>query len=151
MSAANILPILLIREQRMQTKTQLRLIISLLIIVGLGAAMYKNQVLGFSFFPETKVNVWTIEAKIGFMAEGGPVKVILNGADNAGNMVALNQETVGEKYLFTKEYDEDGNVKGGIWEKESAEGEQVIFFRTSAYRMDKSSAPPRLRPLVRPI
>jgi hypothetical protein len=142
MSAANILPILLIREKRMQTKTQLRLIISLLIIVGLGAAMYKNQVLGFSFFPETKVNVWTIEAKIKFMAEGGPVKVILNGADNTGNMVALNQETVGEKYLFTKEYDEDGNVKGGIWEKESAEGEQVIFFRTSAYRMDERSESP---------
>lgn len=122
----------------MQTKTQLRLIISLLILVGLGAAIYKHQVLGFSFFPETKVKVWTIEAKIKFMAEGGPVKVNLNGADNAGNMVALNQETVGDNYLFTKEYDEKGNVTGGVWEKESAEGEQVIFFRTSVYRMDES-------------
>ena len=117
----------------MQTKTQLRLIILVLIVVGLGAAIYKNQVLGFSFFPETKVNVWTIEAKITFMAEGGPVKVILNGADNTSNMMVLNHETVGEKYLFTKEESDDGGVNG-VWEKESAEGEQVIFYRTSAYR-----------------
>lgn len=122
----------------MQTKTQLRLIISLLIIVGLGAAIYKNQVLGFSFFPETKVKVWTIEAKIEFMADGGPVKVTLNSADNSGNMVALNQETVGEKYLFSKEYNKAGDVTSGVWEKDSAEGKQVIFFRTSAYRMDEN-------------
>ena len=47
----------------MQTKTQLRLIIAILIVVGLGAAIYKNQVLGFPFFPETKVDVWTIGGK----------------------------------------------------------------------------------------
>lgn len=123
----------------MQTKTQLRLIITLLIIVGLGAAIYKNQVLGFPFFPETKVKVWTIEAKIKFMADGGPVEVTLNGANNSGNMLVLNQETVGEKYLFTKEYNEAGDVTSGVWEKDSAEGEQVIFFRTSAYRMDERS------------
>lgn len=122
----------------MQTKTQLRLIIGLLIFVGLGAALYKNQVLGFSFFPETKVDVWTIEAKIKFLADGGPVKVVLNRAENSGNMVILNQETVGEKYLYTKETSEDG-AGYGVWTKESAEGEQVIFYRASAYRRGASS------------
>ncbi len=123
----------------MQTKTQLRLIIGVLIVVGLGAAIYKNQVLGFSFFPETKVNVWTIEAKIKFLADGGPVKVVLNGADNTTNMVLLNQETVGEKYLYTKEKSTDGTGYG-VWNKESAVGEQVIFYRASAYRRGAGTA-----------
>jgi len=117
----------------MQTKTQLRLIILILIVTGLGAAIYKNQVLGFPFLPEKKVNIWTIETKITFLAEGGPVKVVLNGADNTRNMMILNQETVGEKYLFTKEKDIDGRIKG-VWTKNSAEGKQVIFYRVSAYR-----------------
>ena len=122
----------------MQTKTQLRLIIFILVITGLGAAIYKNRVLGFSFLPEKKVNVWTIETKIKFVAEGGPIKVILNGADNTRNMMILNQETVGEKYLFTKVKDVNGSVSG-IWTKDSAKGEQVIFYRVSAYRTSGST------------
>ncbi len=122
----------------MQTKTQLRLIIAVLIIAGLGAAVYKNQVLGFPFFPEKKVNVWTIEAKITFMAEGGPVKVILNGADNTSSMVVLNQETVGEKYLFTTEENDNGKAFG-VWNKKSAEGKQIIFYRVSAYGLENST------------
>ncbi len=112
----------------MNTKKQLRLIICVLLVVGLGAALYKNQVLGFSFLPETRVDVWAIEGKITFTADGGPVTVRLNKADNTSNMVILSQETVGEKYLFTKE------TKDGVWTKESATGEQVIYYRASTYR-----------------
>jgi hypothetical protein len=130
----------------MQTKTQLRLIIVVLIAVGLGSAVYKNQVLGFPFLPEGKVDVWTIEAKITFTANGGPVTVTLNGADNGGNMVVLDQETVGEKYLFTRERGSDG-VSQAVWKKDSAKGSQVIFYRVSAYHrgaltaMDPAPAP----------
>ena len=130
----------------MQTKTQLRLIIGILVALGLGAAIYKNQVLGFSFLPETRVDVWTIEAKISFEADGGPVKVLLNHADNTANMVVLNQETVGEKYLYRTEQTKNGN-KFGIWTKDSAKGSQTIFYRVAAYRrgavttMDPPPAP----------
>ncbi len=131
----------------MQTKTQLRLIIGVLIVVGLGAALYKNQVLGFPFLPEEKVDVWTIEAKITFTAEGGPVTVTLNGADNSGDMVVLNQETIGEKYLFAKERAADGGV-AGVWNKDSAEGKQVIFYRVSAYHRGAVTA---MNPAPAPI
>jgi len=123
----------------MQTKTQLRLIITVLIIVGLGAAIYKNQVLGFPFFPEKKVNVWTIEAKITFMAEGGPVRVTLNQADNTGSMAVLNQETVGEKYLFNTEKNDAGKTFG-VWRKDSAQGKQIIFYRVSTYSRNSRTA-----------
>lgn len=130
----------------MKIKTQLWLIILILIVAGMGAALYKNQVLGFSFLPESRVDVWAIEAKIAFTADGGPVVVKLNRADSTSNMVVLNQETVGEKYLFTKEKTPDGR-KIGVWTKDSATGKQVIYYRVSTYRrggntaMDPSPAP----------
>lgn len=132
----------------MQTKTQLRLIITVLIILGLGAAVYKNQVLGFRFTPEAKVKVWTIEAQITFTAEGGPVTVRLNRADNTGNMAVLDQETIGEKYLYTTETTADGKVYG-LWEKNKAEGKQVIYYRVAAYRRDvKTEKDPVPAPLT---
>ena len=118
----------------MQTKTQLRLIITLLVFTGLGAALYKNQVLGFSFLPESRVSVWTVEAKITFTAEQDtPITVTLNAADNTSNMVVLQQETVGEKFLFTKEKNEEG-TDVGVWRKERGTGKQTIYYRVSAYR-----------------
>ncbi len=122
----------------MQTKTQLRLIIVLLITTGLGAAIYKNQVLGFPFFPEKKVEVWTVESKIEFMADGGPVVVSLNGADSTSNMMILDEETIGENYLFSKDETKDGQASL-VWKKDMAKGKQVIFFRVSAYKVTEST------------
>lgn len=124
----------------MQTKTQLRLIIIVLIIAGLGAAIYKNQILGFSFFPEKNVEVWTIESKIEFMAEDGPVVVSLNAADNSSNLMILNEETIGEDYLYTEEKSEDGQERL-VWRKEIAKGKQVIYFRVFASKVTESTSP----------
>lgn len=122
----------------MKTKTQLRLIIILLITIGLGAAIYKNQVLGFSFLPEERVTTWTIEAKISFTADGGPATIRLNQADNTANMVALNHETVSQGYDIQTQALERGE-NATVWYKEQAEGEQVLYFRVSAYRKNNQS------------
>ena len=122
----------------MKTKTQLRLIIILLVVTGLGAAIYKNQVLGFSFSPDAKVDTWTVEAKITFEADGGPVKVSLNQADNTANMSVLNHETVGDNYLETTESNGSGEDRT-VWSKDAAQGKQVIYYRVSAYQKDNKS------------
>lgn len=122
----------------MKTKTQLRLIIILLITIGLSAAIYKVQVLGFSFFPEEKVTAWTIESKITFTAEGGPVTIRLNRADNTANMAVLNHETVSNNYEISTQTLERGE-EATVWKKAQAEGEQVLYFRVSAYRKNNQS------------
>jgi len=122
----------------MKTKTQLRLIIILLIVTGLGAAIYKNQVLGFSFSPEAKVDTWTIEAKITFEADGGPVMVSLNQADNTAHMAVLSRETVGDKYVKTIENSHTGEERV-VWRKDDAEGKQLIYYRVSAFQKDNKS------------
>ncbi len=127
----------------METKTQLRIVITLLIALGLGAAIYKHFVLGFPFFPEKKVKVWTVEAKIAFVADGGPVEIRVNAADNTPSLAILDQEIVGEKYTLTREKNENGE-RVLVWRKDRASGEQVIYYRVSAYRRESGtiSGPP---------
>ncbi|NWK57604.1 UUP1 family membrane protein [Verrucomicrobiaceae bacterium N1E253] len=122
----------------MKTKTQLRVIIILLITIGLGAAIYKIQVLGFSLSPQAKVDTWTIEAKVTFTANGGPVTVRLNEADNTANMAVLNHESVGSDFKRQIETLEKGE-RNLVWSKDDAKGEQVLYYRVSAYRKDNSS------------
>jgi len=122
----------------MKTKTQLRVIIFLLIVVGLGAAVYKNQVLGFSFFPQEKVDTWTIEAKITFEGEGGPSKVTLHKPDSTVNIAVISQETVSDS--FTKSENKiSGDRDVVVWTNDKAEGEQTIYYRVQAYKKKGTS------------
>ncbi len=132
----------------MSTKTQLRIVITLLVTLGLGAALYKHFVLGFPFFPEEKVRVWTVEARISFVADGGPVEVRVNAADNTPTLAVLDQEIVGEKYTFTREQNEN-NERVAVWRKDRATGEQVIYYRVSAYRRTTAGVTDPPAPLTR--
>jgi hypothetical protein len=122
----------------MKTKTQLRMIIILLIMVGLGAAIYKNQVLGFSFFPQEKVETWTVEAKITFIGDGGPATVTLNEADNTDHMAVINHESVSDQFQQLEAIQPTGEKKL-VWQKKKAEGPQQIYYRVSAYKKDTAS------------
>ena len=122
----------------MKTKTQLRLIIIILMVVGLGAAIYKNQVLGFSFFPDDQVDTWTIEAKVSFIADGGPATVKINKADETAHMSVLNHEVVGKQFELFKP-DSAAGSRNLEWRKASAEGQQHLYYRVSAYKKEPRS------------
>jgi len=122
----------------MKTKTQLRIIILVLIVVGLGAAIYKNQVLGFSFFPQEKVDAWTIEAKITFTGEGGPATVTLHKPDSTVNIATISQETVSDSFTQSDNHI-SGDDSSAVWTNDKAEGEQVIYYRVQAYKKKGTS------------
>ena len=62
----------------MKNKLELIILIMVLLVLGIGTTIYKIKVLGFSFNPEQKATVWTVESTINFEADGGPVTVSLN-------------------------------------------------------------------------
>jgi hypothetical protein len=112
----------------MKNKIQLIIIVLVLVTVGTGAAIYKNRVLGFSFLPDTHKKVWTVEAEITFEADGGPVTVSMNQPDENNSMAVLDVKSVDQDYSLGHE---NGRL---IWKKETAQGPQKIFFRTTSYR-----------------
>lgn len=114
----------------MTNKKQLTLIVALLIIIGVGAAVYKNRVLGFSFLPDKHEKRWTVEAAISFTADGGPVTVSMNMPDERNNMTVQDEQSIEKDYVFEKK---NGRF---IWKKKDAKGKQTIFFRATAYHKD---------------
>lgn len=114
----------------MKNKIQLAIIFLVLVIVGAGAAIYKNRVFGFSFLPETFQSVWTIEAVITFDADSGPVKVSMNKPDESNNMALMDAQSVSDGYIPEEK---DGRA---FWNKDFAQGPQKIFYRIDAYRKE---------------
>lgn len=112
----------------MQTKVQVRLIILLLLVVGLGSAVYKSIVLGFSFWPEKEVSIWTVETAITFEAEGGPVKIALNLPDTSDTLTVLDVKNVSKDYAFTVE---EGQA---VWRNDNAVGEDNVYLRATVSR-----------------
>lgn len=109
----------------MTTKLQIRLIIALLIFLGFGSAWYKHQVLGFSFVPEKRVELWTVEAKVSFIGAGDDVEVSLNLPDASKDLVVLTSKNVGVGYDFTKE-------KGrAVWRAKQVEGANTLYLQAN--------------------
>ena len=124
----------------MSSKHQLWVIVSLLIIVGASAAIYKNRVLGFPFLPDKYASVWTVEAEISFTADGAPVEVSMNRPYEENNTAVMDADGTAPGYTFETE---DSQV---VWRSEKAKGAQIIRFRMKAYRKDfgedTAKAPP---------
>ncbi|MFI3272475.1 MAG: UUP1 family membrane protein [Pseudomonadota bacterium] len=115
----------------MNNKTQFSILLALLVSIGMGISMYKVWSLGFTFVPEKKVSVWTVESTIAFMADGGPVEVSINLADNNDEFIVVDSMTEQQGYTFEIQ-DIDG-VQRGIWRAEEARGPQKIYTKSHIY------------------
>ncbi len=117
----------------MRSKTELTIVIIALLVLGLGMTFYKVKYLGFSFTPDKKETVWTVESAIDFVGEGQPVKVSLRMPYNTRSFAVTDFQEESPGFDF-QVVDEDGS-KRGIWtSKKSLSGPQRIFFRANIYR-----------------
>lgn len=116
----------------MSSKTQLRTLVFLLVILGVGVTVYKVACLGFALSPSAREKVWTVEAEITFDAEGGPVEVSLNHPDNFEDLAIVDivDENIGYAYRVVN----DAGVSRAVWTTANAEGPQRIYQRIKAYR-----------------
>ncbi|MBW1646357.1 MAG: UUP1 family membrane protein, partial [Deltaproteobacteria bacterium] len=131
----------------MRNKTELTLVIIVLLVLGLGTTYYKVKVLGFSFRPDKLETVWTVESAIDFVAEGGPVKVTLNMPDNSADLVVTDFQVESPGYNFQVVKTEAG--KRGVWtSKKKVSGPQRLYFRASIYRRGQAAPPSKKAPAL---
>ncbi len=118
----------------MNNKKQLVILVGTLLALGIGVTVYKVLFLGFALSPASRESVWTVEAEISFIADGGPVEVSLNQPDNLNDLVVVDivDRNHGYSYLVK---DVDG-VRRGIWSRKDAHGPQKIYQRLNVYRLD---------------
>lgn len=122
-------------------KIQLKIIILLLFSLGAAGIYYKNQVLGFPMLPEKKEKVWTVETRISFVADKGPVTVSLNMPDDSADLAVVDLKSTAEGYDFSIEKGRHGH-KRAVWKKAKARGEQKLFLRATIFRRHQQAPLP---------
>lgn len=115
---------------------QLYSLVTLLIVLGMGAALYKHFILGFAFTPSGQQTVWQVQAKINFTATDGPVKISMVLPSSDSSRKSILSDTIAPDYQ-TNTIDKETSKKI-IWSKQQAAGAQTIYLRGDFYFQERS-------------
>jgi len=121
----------------MSPRAQVFIIALLLIAAGVGLTVYKSVTLGFPLMPGEYRKVWTVEAKVQFDAEGGPVTASLALPRVQKHMRILGENFSAGGYGF--EIEEGEGDYRAVWSRREAHGPQHLFYKLSVYQRDHVS------------
>lgn len=111
----------------MTSRIPFYLLISLLVIIGLGMSIFRHQVYGVPWTAGQKNQVWEVEARVEFEAKGDPVKVSLAAPNTQKGFTLINENTSSPGYGFTLLDTEKS--RNAEWSKRAASGHQVLYFK----------------------
>ncbi|SFE24268.1 inactive transglutaminase family protein [Nitrosomonas sp. Nm166] len=116
-------------------KLRLYTLVILLMGLGIGLILYKHFALGFPLSPDDKKSVWTIEAKIDFIARGDPIIVSFALPSETSNIVFIEEDFASPDYGFSELASPTG--RRAQWSKRIASGPQTAYYRLSLYETDQ--------------
>jgi hypothetical protein len=102
--------------------------------LGIGLILYKHFALGFPLSPDDKTPVWTIEAKIDFIARGDPVIVSFALPPETQDIVFIEEDFASPDYGFSELTSPTG--RRAQWSKRTASGPQTAYYRLRIYETD---------------
>jgi|SRR5690625_193748 len=118
----------------MSARLQVYMLAAVLVLLGVGLTVYKSSELGFPLLPGEYRTVWTIEAKVSFSAEDGPVRASLALPRTQPHMRLLEESFSSSGFGFQLE-EVEGQYRA-IWSRRHAEGRQHLFYKMSVYSRD---------------
>jgi hypothetical protein len=113
-------------------KTQLYLLAAAIATVALIAIIYKWHVLQFPLQPAATVEVWTLQARIGFEPKQGANRVTLQIPGDAPGWSVLDERFVARRYSRLEA--RAGAGREVQWAIRRAEGEQALYYRANVVR-----------------
>ena len=108
-------------------RTQLALVVILLITAGLGLTLYKHVTLGFPLFPGEHSPVWTVEAQINFNADNGPAQVSLTLPAAQDGAIVLDEFFASSGYGIN--VNQQDSQRRAVWSIRQADKRQTLFYR----------------------
>jgi hypothetical protein len=119
-------------------KLHVYMLAAALTALGLGLFVYKALYLGFPLTPKMTSPVWTVEARINFVAKGDPVKVSMFLPSSTSVFAILNESFISEGYgLVTTP--QNGN-RNANWSIRHAAGKQNLYYQASIRKV-RTKAP----------
>lgn len=108
------------------SRTYFYIIVCLFVVLGLGTAWMRHITTGEPFFPGEQTQVWQVEAKIDFVADG-PTLVSLALPDEQPDFLLLNEQAASPGYGFS--FTHKGDQRRGEWTKRDAIGPQTLYYK----------------------
>jgi len=137
----------------LSARAQLFTLIAVLLTIGLGLAIYKNQVMGFPLLPGAETRVFSAEAKIEFVAEGKPVTVSFALPEDTRSLRISDAHFASPGYGFLRQ-DRAGDSRG-VWSKREASGKQTLYYQAQVFSapgapppLDEQAPPPIEAPFI---
>jgi len=125
----------------MSARGQLYIAMLVLLLIGGGLTLYKHLSLGFPLRPGQLERIWTVEAKIDFVAEDGPVTASLALPTDTAHLSIVDENIASPWYGFGKQ--RLGGLETGTWSTRKASGEQTLYYQVDVTRTrsGKNAAP----------
>ena len=108
------------------TSSSLYLIVLALITIGGGLTVYRHVVVGVPWIPGEQRTVWSVEAKVEFIAQGEPVKVSLAIPDSQRGLTRMSEHTASPGYGLA--FTEHGQARRAEWSIRQAWGGQTLYY-----------------------
>lgn len=116
-------------------RTQLLIIVCVLIASSLGVFFYKVTQLGFPVVPDLDSDTWTIESKVSFTGRGDPVTLRLALPESQGQFSVVDETFIASG--FGIETTTDATGRRAVFERRAQDGSAVVFYRAKLISIDR--------------
>lgn len=124
-------------------------IVGFLVTVGMGLSIHRHYVYEVPWVPGATKSIWSLEARVDFIARGEAVSVKLRRPTNQAGFTVLDESGASSGYGLN--FIEDAGLPTAQWTVRNANGRQTLYYRTSILQRDSSDGdyeevpPPPLR------
>ncbi|MEM6301537.1 MAG: inactive transglutaminase family protein [Pseudomonadota bacterium] len=115
----------------MNSRATVGFIITVLIIAGVSLAVLRHLQTGIPFMPGERTSVWLVEARVDFVALGGPVTASLSVPENTPGFEIAGEQAASAGYGFSIVEGEGG--RRAEWNRRTANGNQSLYFSANFF------------------
>ncbi|NHI01444.1 inactive transglutaminase family protein [Oceanimonas sp. MB9] len=112
----------------MYSRKPFYLIVAALFLVGLALMLHRHFVYEVPWLPGEKRQIWSVEAKVEFEADGRPVKASLAIPGSQPGFTLMNESAASPGYGLSFVQAEDGGSRAE-WSIRSASGHQELYYK----------------------
>ncbi len=130
------------------SKIHLYVLAAMVSLVGLAVFLYKAYYLGFPISPVKEVNIWNVEARVKFVAEGKPVKVSLFIPGGTRRFAVIDEHFASGGYGLVATSTESNRL--ATWSIREADGKQSLYYQAIIHSTRTKAPPVDKKPLELP-
>ena len=114
-----------------------RVWVCLLCVVGLSVCYYKTTVLGLPIKPQQDTEVWTVQAKINFVGDGGPAIFEFFLPNVIPGYLKLDEDFISGRFGLAVQ--DEGDNRKAQWAIRRARDMKSLYYRIAVARSSQSS------------